>query len=1033
LAFPLHRVVVLLEICAAVLGAQDAATLSGTVIGPGSVRVTDAEVALLADDRGEVGRRRTNINGRFLFTGLAAGEYTIEVSKQGFDTLELRRLRLHINDRRSLHLDLSASEGEPTTVTVTADVQGVSSDLSFETTFEPDYINGLPLQSRTPTALLSMAPGVTVIGDGGKPAAHGLPARLSYVTLDGVSSDSLAGRVSSIGGDAGLISLEALEEVQVRVSVIAPEFGRTPGTQVSLASRAGTNVLHGSLYEYLGNDKLNANDWFANRAGLPRGKTRRNNFGLTVGGPLLHDRTYFFASYEGRRFLQPRTAYSAVPDLDARAAAPADLQPFLSAFPLPNGSRITDGIAEVIAVVENRADTDAAGLRVDHRINSTLTLFTSYRYGASDRNSRGFAGIAPNVITSRGSRAHAATVALTWAPSPQIMNEFRANVSTSSLDVHSTMDSFGGAVPLTDAQVFPDPITSATGSLVLKIGGAGGYSFGGRERTKQRQLHVRNTLSVIRGDHSLSFGIDFQRLTPTYFPRPYSISPFFNGITGGAGSLLSGVATNTVVSSGVDAVYPLYQHFSTYFQDTWRATNRTTVTWGLRWEANPAPDVVRGSPPLAQSDDGPTRLNPLYRTRWLDFAPRAGLAYQMDTTPGREMVFRAGIALFHDNGISHAIGAFGGAPYVSERTLTAPVFPLSASNLDPPALPTTEPYGRLNTSVINLPTPEFLEWNAAFEKMFGWGGSLSIGYFGTRGRDLPRSETNRFLLSPDDTAFSDYDVLQVTYNGSRSDYHGVQMQLRRRLHRSLQTQVSYTYGHSIDTIAYNTVPPGFATIPAIPSADRNYDIWTGDSDFDVRHTLSVSGSYNLPAPKSGFAHKLLRNWWTDWMITARTGLPLKIRGVSALSSDQHEVDEPPFGLYAQIRPNTTGKPIWLRDPQAATGLRLNPEAFALPEDYEQGVLGRNVVRGFSQYQADLAIRRRLSFTERVSLDVMAQAFNILNHPSFADPSPGRAANLASPNFGVTNDMLNQSFGGGASSQYRMGGPRSLQFALRLVF
>jgi hypothetical protein len=311
--------------------------------------------------------------------------------------------------------------------------------------------------------------------------------------------------------------------------------------------------------------------------------------------------------------------------------------------------------------------------------------------------------------------------------------------------------------------------------------------------------------------------------------------------------------------------------------------------------------------------------------------------------------------------------------------------------------------------------------------------TVSAGYVGTRGRDLPQIDVTRAIIEPGDEIFENFDILQVAFNGGRSDYHGIQLALRGRMHPNFHSQVSYTWGHSIDNDPYNVVEPGFSTFGF---ADLDAPIVgerTGDSDFDIRHALRFSGSFSPPAPQSGIAAKLLGDWWIDWMGTARTATPVKVQGVTRLTSDQEELDEPPFGLYALIQPHTTGEQIWLDDSGAPGGRRINPDAFALPEDFLQGVLGRNSVRGFARFQVDLAVRRRIAINERFHVDVAGQAINVLNHPGFANPTADGTAHFASPQFGFATDMPGQAGGQGGSPRYRMGGPRSLQFSLRLGF
>ena len=649
-----------------------------------------------------------------------------------------------------------------------------------------------------------------------------------------------------------------------------------------------------------------------------------------------------------------------------------------------------------------------------------------------DGNSRGSGFSAPNNLTYRDSVSQLITSSLTWVPGVQTTNDLRINVSTSSSNSNSIMDDFGGAIPLTDELVFPAGITSPSGSFMLSIAGAGGYSYGMSSRGKQHQINIVDSLSHIRGNHSLKFGADLRRLAPTNYNQPYQITAMFNGLSSDTGGFLSGTATNAVVSSNIAAVYPVYFNFSAYAQDTWKVTNRTTLTYGLRWDINPPPDVRKGSPLIALSASGwgssITRLEPLYKTRWGDVAPRIGLAYQIDTTAGHEMVFRTGIGVFHDVGYGATTGAFSGAPFVSQRTVTEPEFPLTSENMEAPILPATRPYGRVSAADPNLQSPKVYQWNATLERMFGFGQSFSIGYVGTKGRNLLQVESRRtFEDDEDDDTLRAYDILQLASNGASSDYHGMQVQFRRRLTQDLQMQISYTYGHSIDSASSDAAMGGggFATLLG---NER------GDSNFDIRHNLSFSGSYNIPAPKTGLLHTVLGNWWTEWMVTARTGLPFDVRGISETTSEEDEDEDTPLGLFAQVRPNyVPDEPLWLEDTLAPGGRRLNPDAFEMPDEYEQGDLGRNTIRGFNLFQTDASLRRQFALSERWRIHVMAQAFNIFNNPNFMNPSMDEGANLASPNFGVATRMLSQSMGGGFNSQYQTGGPRSVQFALRLQF
>ncbi len=349
-------------------------------------------------------------------------------------------------------------------------------------------------------------------------------------------------------------------------------------------------------------------------------------------------------------------------------------------------------------------------------------------------------------------------------------------------------------------------------------------------------------------------GVDFRRSTPTRYNLPYSLSISFNGLPAAtANSLLSGTALSAVVTSALPEVYPSYVNFSFYGQDTFKATDRTTLTYGLRWDINPAPGVRKGPKPLALSGleiCQVTQTEAIYATRWTDIAPRFGLAYQIDTTPGKEMMFRIGTGLFYDVGYGSTTDAFAGAPYAAVRTFTQPNFPLSINHTAAPSLPPSRPYGQVSAADRWLKSPAVYQLNATLERWFGSNQSLSLGFIGTRSRRLLRVSNSGGMRSQmseeDDTSNADdyaYEVLRETTNGAQGDYNGFQVQFRRMMARDFQMQLSYTWGHSIDTASSDVgFGAGFATL---------FGNERGDSDYDIRHNLSLSGSEPARAQAAG--------------------------------------------------------------------------------------------------------------------------------------------------------------------------------------
>jgi hypothetical protein len=750
---------------------------------------------------------------------------------------------------------------------------------------------------------------------------------------------------------------------------------------------------------------------------------------------VIKGKTFFFLQYDQLHITAPYTIISNVPSITTRQTTSAPLQPFLNAFPIPNGVSLIDGAAQYQAVVTNPATSETASVRIDQIINSKTTLFVRLSVSPASSDRRGSETISPNVVTYQSSHSDLLTAGLGKILSSGVVNDLRVNYSRSTASGVPTMDNFGGAVPLTAAEVFPSGFTSATGSFNLNMLGVAGYSYGGRTANEQQQINVVDSATKVAGEHHYKIGVDVRRILVTTERIPYSENVSFNGIAANSYSLTSGSSLNAVVTSSLPTVYPTYLNFSLYGQDSWRLTERTTITYGLRWDVNPAPTARQGPKPFALSSDpiaGVTQNNPIYPTKWWDVEPRMGLAYEMNTTPGYETMFRTGFGIFYDLGYGTTPGAFGGAPYQSVTTVSEAQFPLLPIYLIAPTLPPTRPYGQITTAALGLTTPYIYQWNATIEQHFGSGSVLSLGYAATRGNNLLRVQT-----SPE---YSDaFDIVSAATNGATSSYNGIQAQFRKRLSDRLQTQFSYTFSHSVDTASNDGGGGGFATLYGGGQKC--------DSDYDIRQNLSFSGSYRLPAPATGMFWSPLRHWYLDFVESARTGLPFDLQTISSNASGAVSINgttvttttatngdvNSTIGLFAQVRPDYNGLAVWIPNPNVPGGRELNLAAFNIVTGFAQGNLGRNTLRGFGAQQLDLSLRREVRVTERTVLSFSAQAYNVFNHPNFANPSPLEGANLASPNFGVVTEMLNQSFGGPVNSLFRTGGPRSIELTVRLRF
>ena len=399
---------------------------------------------------------------------------------------------------------------------------------------------------------------------------------------------------------------------------------------MQLITRSGTNQFHGSAFNYFRNEALDANDWFNNARRLPKPATRQNNFGFVLGGPILlprfgeggrqpgydgRNRTFFFASYEGLRLQLPQSRSSDVPSLSARQTAPASIQPILNSYPLPNGpdrigtNGLPNGLAAFNTSYSNPSSLDATSVRVDHTINNKLVLFGRANYSPSSLVERGQGGTrALNTLSTFGLTTSTYTVGATLSLTPTINNELRVNFSRNNGTSSYEIDSFGGAIPLSDTVFFPAGISTSDALSSINIAGSANpaIQIGTAADNLQRQINIIDNVVLSTGAHEFKFGLDYRRLAPVINPQDYFRFLQFNGVgTPGAatqpvGSALSGTAGTLFITASDRARLPLFHNFSLFGQDTWRPTQRLMITYGLRWEVNP--------PPTESNNNGPATV-----------------------------------------------------------------------------------------------------------------------------------------------------------------------------------------------------------------------------------------------------------------------------------------------------------------------------------------------------------------------------------------------------------------------------------------
>jgi hypothetical protein len=1007
----IHRLVLVFLLCAApgVWAQGRLSAINGTVVDESGGVVIGATIQARHLATGETRGAISGQNGGYRIPLLELGAYTVTASRVGFNSSEHQGITLEL-DREAV-VDHVLQVGDvAVSVVVTGQARNIEAAPSaLSNLVDASTIERMPLNGRDYIQLATLQAGAPVARAHGSGVNFGYGLQISIsgsrpfqnnFRLDGLSLVSYSG--STPGSINGVnLGVDAVEEFSVHSSTYSAEYGRAAGGIVNAVTRSGSNEPHGTLFYFHRNDNLDARNFFD--PGEPP-EFRRHQYGVTMGGPIVRNRTFFFANYEALREARGNTTVNTTLSAEARkgnlASGTVKVNPEIAKavalYPLPNGTILGDTGLFYFANGE-QGRQDFVTTRIDETPRDRDRLFFRYSFDDGARSDETDFAIADR---TRSTRDQSAAFEHTHIVSANVFNTARFGF----LRTYTLAGDTKSKVPGTDN---PDLAFLPGGRMVGVIVVSGLSTFGGGSGSLDRDSYAFNSFQIsddvtwLRGNHSLKLGARFERTQLNSDSqnrvsgefRFASVSAFLRNVPYSFRAQIPGSDTVRGLRQWINALY---------FQDTWKLARRLTLDLGLRWEWATVPTEVDGKlSNLDRLTDTEMRLgDPLFDNPSLgNPVPRAGLAW--DVLGSGKTMLRGGYGIHLDLLLSQFFH------YVSMRN--PPFFRTAdASSVVPgsfpkggyPALTQTKiPFGNIERIPRDVTQPYVQQWNLSIEQTLDQNTTARIGYVGSHGLNLSSVTADSNLVEPitlpDGRLFYQPDAPVINPALARirdhnfdahSFYHALQARIRRRLNRGLQTQVSYSFSKSIDDSSnffYNTEAANAFLLPITGNPRFN----RGLSGQDVRHYVAISGTWDLPVTQGPGWRRFFGGWQTGGIVTYASGLPTTpLLSYDATGTKAHQLGTG-FNQRPDLAPGASNNPV--------TGdVRgwIDPSAFLRPERGFLGNLGRNTIIGPDMANVDFSLVKRIQcqrLGEGASLDFRAEFFNLFNRANFDLPAQAR--------------------------------------------
>ena len=1090
----MHKITLFLLIMLTLASPVAAQTFRGSILGtvtdPNGAVVPEATVTAKNVATGIERSTVTDDAGNYSINELQIGTYQVVVQKTGFEPLTINGVVVEVAAERRVDAKLAvAGSAEQVIIAPTEQVETTTNTLGG--TITTKAVEDLPVNGRDFTKFLVLVPGATGDPSGatdspgsfGLFSANGNRGRANNYLLDGTDMNDGYRNLPAIneagvfGTPATILPIEAISEAAI-LSNFEAEYGRNSGAVVNIVTKSGTNEFHGSLFEFFRNNKLDARNLF-NKKPNPETAFRNNQFGGALGGPIIRNRTFFYFAYEGQRERVGLNSTARVPDPREITELGGPTNPVIARllarnpWPAPNNPLpLFDHSGEPNLFVTTRALNDVDSLigKIDHKFNDSNQLTARYFFGNSDQ-SFPLALLASNVLpgfnTVTPTTVNLVSISYLKLFSNTKVNELRFGYNRFDEgffpeDQDFDPNSIGLNTGITDPQDFGLPLIRIRNDPIGSIASIGATLSVPRARVDTNWQAIDN-FSWKLDRHDLKFGYEFRRtFVNAFFDAGYRGRLDFDSLE----DFLSGTLSGGRSARGDSRRGTFQNSHAGFIQDTFRWRPGVTFNLGVRYDyfgviAEERNRFSNFDPVRGLVEVGTGGLDKLYNSDWNNFSPRVGFAW--DLTGKGKTVVRAGWGLFYDAFSQDffvgqlPFNTFNPGPAYNPVGPSPILFSFSTTDVIEDGVPIFTDF--LDSDVFavdpNLRTPYIQNYNLNFQHELFRNGVLQVGYVGSNGTKLFRYRDINQPVNPAVSTARPFDNGPFAPSGgtffyvnnletsAHSNYNALQTSFTLRNRRGWTSMINYTWSHSIDNASDGQDYVANATQP---DNSHRADLEKANSNFDNRHRFVWSFGYELP----NFAKnhpRLGKGWQLNGILTLRSGSPFHVN----LFDDYNGTGEffPRPDLVGDPYAGTSGHEHFLNLSAFAVPCTLdtsNPDndgsaAFCIPGTQHFGSLGRNSLIGPGYSNFDFSIFKTTPLTERVRVEFRAEIFNIFNHPNLSSPLlPGFSADASFNGIdpltgrgqgflpiGVTPDVgIGNPFLGG-------GGPRNIQFALRLVF